>query len=432
MGTFNAYDTFMGIATTGAGIASIDLPPAIPINIEFKLSKGNPNNLETASQSWDKTAKKLQQTAQELKQSLDAIPADAWTAQDREAYARKVQEFCQQLDTVSTYCEAVSKTLYAYAAALFIYAGFAMGMGTSLAALAVAFAAAAAGIITAVACPEIEAAAAVCLTITSVATGILAAGATIAAMVFQGGSLLAAVKESTQGNKQALTDFTQAQATGSAAALANLGQNAANAGLAVLNSRGGAGSPIQNVDLDADRNANHTWNVGGGVTADVGGNTVTGGGHVKIGDHGLAGGDLSGNFTSKTGLSGGGNVEYTDEDGIGQGQGGSVKYGVNGGYETPGKVGFNNPDRPPSATGGYNDGVPIPTGGVKVGITGQHDFGTGQGNVSGSVSGQVAGGDVGKQTETYNYGNPKTPTWTHQTDTPTGTTKKQDETPPWD
>ncbi|TYK43705.1 hypothetical protein [Actinomadura decatromicini] len=423
MGAFNSYDTLMGTADMEVGVAQFILPPAVMIGFQFKLAKGNPTNLEKASQSWDEAAKAIEQTKTLMQQRLSAISAEDWTADDRPAYEKKVQEFISQLDVLHIYCQAVSIALIAFAWVLMVYAIFAIGMGTFLAALAAVAAAALAGIITAEITATCEAIAATCLTITIVATGVLAAAAQMAAMVFQGGSMIAAAAEAFKGNDKALSDFMTAQATGSAAALANLGQNAVNAGLAFAGSRGPGtkGSPISNVDLDADRNANHTWNVGGGVTAKTpGGYEVTGGGHVKYGDHGFAGGDMSGGVKTPVGLGVNGNVEYTDEDGVGRGDHGSVKYGAGAEYSTPGSVKSGNQE------------VPIPTAGGKVGIEGEHNFETGQGKVSSSGSATVNGGDVVKGTSGINYDGKGHTSTSGSVDTPGGTKKYGDETPPWD
>lgn len=421
MSAFNSYDTLMGTADTEAGIAQFILPPAVMIAVQFKLCKGNPANLEKASQEWDKAAQAIEETRTLLQQRVSAISAKDWTAEDRPAYEQKVQEFCQQLDTLHMYCQAVSIALIGFAWALMVYAIFAIAMGTFLAALAAVAAAALAGIITAEITATCEAIAATCLTVTIVATGILGAAAQLAAIVFQGGSALAALAETFQGNDQALSDFMTAEATGSAAALANLGQNAINGGLAFAG-RGGKKLPIANVDLDADRNANHTWNIGGGATyKTAGGQEITGGAHVKYGDHGFAGGDVSGGYKSSTGVSVGGNVEYTDEDGIGQGNHGSIKYGANAGVETPGST-----DLP------GNREQPRPNAGVQVGVEGEHDFETGQGKVSGNGSVKVNGGDVVKDTGTVNYDGKGHTSGSASVDTPFGTAKAGDETPPWD
>lgn len=430
MTAFNSYDTLMGTADIETGIAQFILPPAAWVKLQFSLSKGNPANLEKAGQAWQQAAQSVEETKTLLRQRVDAISAQDWTADDRPGYEQKVQEFIAQLDILQTYFQAVAIALISFAWALMVYAIFAVAMGTFLAGLAAVAAAALAGIITAEITAACEAIAATCLTVTIVATGVLAMAAQLAAMVFQGGSLLAAVAESGKGNDKALSDFMTAQATGSAAALANLGQNAINGGLAAAGARGGRGLPVSNVDLDADRNANHTWNIGGGATVKTGGgNEITGGGHVKWGDHGLAGGDLSGGVKSSTGLGVNGNVEYTDEDGIGRGDHGSVKYGVGASAETPGSVPIGGRGPNGAATGPE---MPLPTAGGKVGLEGSHDFETGEGSVSPSGSVQVNGGDVVKGTGNLAYdGNGHTST-SGSVDLPTGTVKAGDETPPWD
>ncbi|WP_026313412.1 hypothetical protein [Actinomadura flavalba] len=432
MTAFNSYNTLMGTAQLETDLAQFILPPAVMIGFQFRTAKGNPLTLETASQKWGEAADKLGETAQEYRQSLAAVSAQDWTAEDRTAYAAKVEEFCTQLDIMRTFCEAVSVALLVFAWALFVFAVFAVGMGTFLAGLAVVAAAAAAGLITAGITATCMAIAGTCATITLVATGVLAGAAQLAAVVFQGGSMAAAVGQQMNGNDQALTDFRQAQATGSAAALANLGQNAVNAALSFRRTPGvmppGSKTPVGAIDLDADRNANHTWNVGGGATFDAGGTEHTVGGHVKYGDHGFAGGDLSyqGKHTA-SGVTAGGNVEYTDEDGIGRGSDGSMKYGANAGLQTPGS------HTPATPQGGApQPSVSLPNGGVKFGVNGEHNFETGAGKVDGYESGQVMGGDVYKHTETVNYGGDKPPAYSSQTDTPTGTKKEDELPPPWD
>jgi hypothetical protein len=212
--------------------------------------------------------------------------------------------------------------------------------------------AALAGIVTAELYAEFEAIAATCLTITSVATAILAGAASIVATVMQGGAMLDAAVETFQGNDKALGDLKTAEEVGSAAALANLAQNGLNAGLAYagrskgVNVPGGSGksSPFSGVDLDADRDKDHTWNVGGGVTYSSGGNEYTGGAHVKYGDRGWQGAEVEGKYKNSSGGYGGGKVGW-NEDANGDNH---VYGGVNGGYDPktgPGYKGEMNVDR---------------------------------------------------------------------------------------
>jgi hypothetical protein len=298
MGTLAAADTMMSIAETEATAAGL-LPPSLMIKFQFSLSKGNPVNIDRAGQAWREAAEHIQQMVVELRQAVAKVPPDDWTADDRTAYEQKVQEFCSQLQVMYVYCLAVGIALTVYAYALFIYAVFAVGMGTFLAGLAVFAAAALASIVGAeayAACLEI---AATCLTITEGATAILAGAATGAGMVFQGGAITSAVVETFRGNDAALGDLKQAEVTGSAAALAGLGQNAINAGLAYAG--GGGGKPLQSVDLDADRDKDNTWIVGGGVSLKTKGDTdIELGGHAGYGDRGWMGGDGEATYADAT------------------------------------------------------------------------------------------------------------------------------------
>ncbi len=293
-----AADSMMTIAQRETGVSMYILPPAMWINFQFKLCKGNPVNIDKAGQAWRDAAQQIQQVGVDLQQAVAAVPQDDWSADDRTAYEQKVKEFCSQLEVMYTFCLAVGIALTVFAYALLVYAVFAVAMGTTIGVLAGIAAAALASVIGAELYAECLAIAATCLEITIGATAILAGAATGVAAVFQGGAVLSAIVEHFKGNDAAFGDLVQAEATGSAAALANLTQNAANAGLAYVNRADdlGAspqgtpkGTPLKAVDLDADRDKDHTWNVGGTATVKAGSNTVTAGGHVKYGDQGWQG-----------------------------------------------------------------------------------------------------------------------------------------------
>ncbi|MGH3392841.1 MAG: hypothetical protein ACRDOO_28570 [Actinomadura sp.] len=347
MSALASSKSMMSIAQTEATAAMLVLPPAVMINFQFKLCNGEAEKLDKAGQKWREVADKLQKTATELQEAVAGVPADTWTGDDRTAYEQKVREVCQQLEIAATYYMAVGIALTAFAYALFTYAIFALGMGTFLAALAVAAAAALASVVGAPAYSGMLATAGTCLTITWAATGILAAASQMAAVVFQGGAALTALLEYQHGNKQALSDFAHAEAVGSVTAVTNLAQNAANAGLAYVNRTGGEklpwmkaapkGSPLSSIDLDADRDKDSTWTVGGTatVTPTPGGNEYTGGGHVKYGDHGWQGWEVEGKAKTETGHEVGGKVGYEDKDGFGQGKGGAWKGEGSYGYEDP-------------------------------------------------------------------------------------------------
>ncbi|MDL4772870.1 MULTISPECIES: hypothetical protein [Thermomonosporaceae] len=402
MTSFDAYDSMMEIATTCTSGAEYILPPVIPITIQFGLAKGSPANLETASQKWDEAVAAIERTASELRASVENIAAQDWDADDRRLYEAKVGEFLAQLDVMHTFCTAVSMALIVYAWALFVYAIFAVSMGIAIAILAVTAAAAAAGVITAEATVVCEEIAATFLVITLVATGILVTAAGLAAVVFQGGSLVTAMQESRLGNDQAFNDFMTAEMNGSATALANLGQNMVNASLSAAKGE----SPLSEVDFDADRDADNTWTVGGGATFTSGDFEGTVNGHLQFGDEGFQGGDvtLSGKH-EPSGASAELSAGYTDPDGVGQGEAGQLTYGAKAGVSTPGSV-----------------------SGYTAGVSGEHDFGTGQGKIEGYGGTQQLGKDDDKTTYGYEYDGQGGGSTTYKHETPDGT----DETPPWD
>lgn len=412
MSLFNSYDVLMGTAETQTTIASVPLPPVIPIAFMFKASKGAPANLETAAKAWETATKSVEQTKTMLQERLGAISQRDWDAADRRAYEAKVQEFVSQLDAMQAFCQAVGIALLVFAWALMTYAVFAIALGTYLSVLAGIALAALLSVVGAPVYASCVGLASTAIAIAGVATGILAAAGTIAAVVFQGGSMLAAFTSHRRGNDAALTDFTQAQMNGSATALTNLAQNAVNAPLAFLDARGGSTSV--EVDLDADRDADGIWTAGGGATVGTtGGTEFTGGGHVQWGDdEGFVGGDLSGGVTTQSGWSAEGEVGYTDSDGVGQGDAGTLSYSASGGYETEGGNGHS-----------Y---------GGTVGVEGEHDFESGDGSTSVSASGTYNGGDVGGYTQNYQYTGDGQSHWNGTVNTPVADIPVGDETPPWD
>ncbi|GAA2615587.1 hypothetical protein SMC26_25020 [Actinomadura fulvescens] len=340
MGEFSALgaaESLMTAAVPMAAVAGLVLPPALIISFEFKLSSGKPANLDSAGQTWRKAAQELQEASTKIKQLAAGVPKQAWSSTDRPAYEKKVQEWASQIDVLETYCQAAGITLTALAYALMVYAVFAMGMAVFLDGLAIAAAAALAGVVSAPAYAGMLATAGTAATVTHVATGILAAGGSIAAAVIGGGTLVSALAERSRGNEKALGDFMKAQATGAAGAAANLTQNAANAGLAWINRfdpsgylpTGHKGSPLKEIDLDADRGIDNTWNVGAGAKFQTGPATPEHevGIRGKYGDQGFQG--IEGEYNQKRNLPGaagaaggqgtfGGKIGWErDEDGSG-------------------------------------------------------------------------------------------------------------------
>lgn len=310
-------ESLMAMATTMTSAAVI-LPPALMISFMFRLSTSKPQNLDKAGSDWAAAAQELEQASHDLRQLAESIPEQAWSMDDRNAYENKVGEFCLQVDALHNYLMAVSIALKILAWALFAYAVFAMGMAVYIDALAILAVASLASIVGAVDYPALLALAQTASMITNISTGVLAAAGGIAGMAMFGGASFTGDYQADHGNAGAKAAFDKAFATGSAGAAANLLQNAGNAGLSWLNrsggqtingglpggrSAGGKGFPLTEIDLDADRDINRTWTVGGGAKFETPAGETEVAGNVKKNDEGWAGGEVGVN--QKTPILGG-------------------------------------------------------------------------------------------------------------------------------
>ncbi|TDD31432.1 hypothetical protein E1287_26305 [Actinomadura sp. KC06] len=298
-----AAEGLMNGAFTMAASAGI-LPPALMIAFQFKLATAKPQNLEKAAGYWESAAKDLENGSRQLKEMVDGIPQTAWNMDDRAEYERTVDEYCLQLDYLHNYCMAVHYALIALAWALFAYAIFAIGVAAFLVSLVVA-AGASLGTMYG-ACVSLAQTA---LSITYVVTGMLGMAGHVCAAVLAGGTVVTAKYQADHGNGEAWNALKKAAVTGSAGAAANLLQSAANTGLAFLNRSNGErhpipgtndvsgsrGFPLQEIDLDADRKYDTTWNVGGGAKVKMPGPygpEVEVSGHRQYGPEGYAGSDF--------------------------------------------------------------------------------------------------------------------------------------------
>jgi hypothetical protein len=344
-------------AATAIVSAAVVLPPALMISFMFRLSTGKAGNLEKAAKDWSKAAGELQEASEHLRTLVDQIPEYAWNMDDRSSYENKVDEFSLQVDALHNYMMAVAIALYVLAYALFTYAVFATGMAAYIGVLAAAAVIAlGTGIGAATVYPELLALAGTGATITNVATGILAGAGTIAGTAMFGGASFTADYQEDHGNKGAGDAFDRAFKTGSAGAAANLLQNGANAGLAWLNRSGGdvrtglpggktsgrRQAPLGEIDLDADRDIDKTWTLGGGakINSPLGETEIAG--NVKKNEEGWAGGEVGVNhkqdlFGGAGNVTGGGKLTWDENENVGGGfnvGGGTDKLGgSSGSYE---------------------------------------------------------------------------------------------------
>ncbi|WP_119731409.1 hypothetical protein [Thermomonospora amylolytica] len=374
----------MGIAKAEAMYAMTVLPPAWIVNFLFKLSEGDAAKLEKAAKAWEKTAKEIDGIIDSIRDTGRKLAQQDWNAESRRMFEQKVDAMCAQLEQSRAFCEVVKNALLVCAAALLAYAVFAAAMGTYLAVQATIVIGMIAGVVSAPAAAGVITASSVCMKITYGATAALAGALSIAGSIFGIHASVTAGRQERLGNTEARADFRQAMVSGSATALTNLAQNGANAGLAFVNRLDTplkpAGIPLQKIDLDADRNKDGMWTVGGGGTVGRAGSpfSVEGGGNVKFsrndGDFQFNGMGAEGKYSHTppvgSNWSAGGKIDYTDEDGMFQGpKNGELGGGVNGEW-------------------GVGDG------GVKAELEGKKNFEDGSWKASGNAGATYQGGDV--------------------------------------
>lgn len=116
---------------------------------------GNAGDVEDAAQSLRDAGQQLGQARDELAGLVNSIPASEWQSTDRQLYEQTATQYLQQLNTSAESAEAAGDMLTVAAAAIFTFAGFAMGVAAALAAAATGVAA---GDATIVGAPEAEAA----------------------------------------------------------------------------------------------------------------------------------------------------------------------------------------------------------------------------------------------------------------------------------
>lgn len=384
-GMVSGAEAMMTLATGMASAAGVTLPPALLISFQFRLSSGKPQNVMKAAYGWDNAADYLQKAATELRELVAALPQQTWSAQDRDRYEGAVDEYSLQLDYLHNYCMSVSITLTVLAWMLFGYAVFAIGMATWLDALALAA-------LDPLLTLECEGLAATALTITTVTTSALGVMGVMAGAALTAGSSFVADLQGQHGNQYARAAFEEAFKNGGKTALVNLAQDGINAGLAFLNRGDGATKhefPLKEIDLDADRDGEGAWSIGGGGKLGLGQMEHELNGHAIVNNGHVTGGDLE--YKGKYELPGG--------TGQTVGGGGKLEWGKPGGNDGlipdtfTGSAGYENTDT-----------------GTKAGLEG--------GYKEGNWEGKLQGGAVGGAAELS--GSTKKPD------------KTPDETPPWD
>ncbi|MFV2173221.1 hypothetical protein ACFHW2_21010 [Actinomadura sp. LOL_016] len=315
------HESLMPIATAAATAAGVVLPPAFLVAFAFKEGTGKTTKLDKCAQEWDKAATELQQASQNIASLVKAIPGEAWTMDDRPLYEREVDDFGKQVEALTSYFSAVRTAIMIVAWALLAYSVFAAAMGAYLAGLAAVGTGALASIVGTPAYAQCLALAATAAKVTWVAVGILAAAGAAAAGVMLIKAHTTAGTQEANGAANADAALKKAWATGSAGAAANITEGVVNSGLNFVAKNGLV--PTGQLDLDADRDIEKTWNVGGGgkVTSAAGVLEGEGGYHAKIRDGALQGQEveLKGKLGDPNGIGSGtlgGKLEWDENENL--------------------------------------------------------------------------------------------------------------------
>ena len=91
-----------------------------------------PGGLGSAALKWAQAGEKLDEAKQKLKDVTAAIPSDAWSSDDREAFNKKIEELGTQLETARIFADAVGTALIVSGGVLAAYDLFISVIGTEL------------------------------------------------------------------------------------------------------------------------------------------------------------------------------------------------------------------------------------------------------------------------------------------------------------
>jgi hypothetical protein len=125
-------DALAPAALLETGIATGAIPAAGLCLLAMLDGAALPGGLGDAAVKWAETGAKLDEAKQKLKDVTDAIPADAWTSDDREAFNKKIEELGTQLETVRVFADAVGTALIVSGTVLSAYGVFIALIGTEL------------------------------------------------------------------------------------------------------------------------------------------------------------------------------------------------------------------------------------------------------------------------------------------------------------
>jgi hypothetical protein len=220
-----AADALAPIALLETGTAALmEIPAAGLCLIQMIDGAALPGGLGSAALKWAETGEKLDEAKQKLKDVTDAIPADAWSSDDREAFNKKIDELGTQLETARVFADAVGLALITSGTILAAYDVFIAVIGTELLVQAFAIVALEASIVgdfgpAEAAIAEANATAAELATTIEETNGTMKATSKVIAAVLAAAEVVHEIVQAAEGNKDAGMDALK----GSAVALPEAG-----------------------------------------------------------------------------------------------------------------------------------------------------------------------------------------------------------------
>jgi hypothetical protein len=149
-------------SAVGLMIYSAIIPGAWPLLASMLEGAGFPSGIGKGAVQWAEGGEHLHEAHEALKEVIEAIPEEAWSSQDHEAFKKKMDDFGAQLEGVHVFADVIMGMLIIIGTVLTLYALLMLIFAVEMAALATTIYTELASVFGAVAAPAtIEAATAV-------------------------------------------------------------------------------------------------------------------------------------------------------------------------------------------------------------------------------------------------------------------------------
>lgn len=207
----NVADALPPVALALTGISMTEIPTAGLCLTQMLEGCALPGGLGSAALAWTQVGASVDEAKQKLKDVTDAIPPDAWTSEDREAFNKKIEELGTQLETLRIFTDGAALTLVACGTAIAAFDAVAAVMGGVLFAQFIAIVVAESTGVGLLGPAEAIMGEAITLATEFAAdlktgNGILKTVGLVAAGVFAGAEALHEIIQAAEGNKNVLGD----------------------------------------------------------------------------------------------------------------------------------------------------------------------------------------------------------------------------------